>query len=189
MTRDRSLSAQFEHSVGVTETGVEVFTLSPRGLDRRPSQSAHERRRRAQARPSRRRIISAIATGCASASSNRRRRGAPRLRAARAHLVPRAAAPRCEAARQGACSRRFGSFAETIAAPRERLTEVEGLGEGAATELKIVEAAAKRLAKGEIAERPVLGSWSSAHRLLPHRHGLLGEGELAHPLPRQAATA
>jgi methionyl aminopeptidase len=32
VTRDRSLSAQFEHSVGVTETGVEIFTLSPRGL-------------------------------------------------------------------------------------------------------------------------------------------------------------
>jgi methionyl aminopeptidase len=36
VTRDRSLSAQFEHSVGVTETGCEVFTLSPRGLDRPP---------------------------------------------------------------------------------------------------------------------------------------------------------
>jgi methionyl aminopeptidase len=36
VTRDRSLSAQFEHSVGVTETGVEIFTLSPRGRDRPP---------------------------------------------------------------------------------------------------------------------------------------------------------
>jgi len=33
VTRDRSLSAQFEHSVGVTETGVEIFTLSPAGRD------------------------------------------------------------------------------------------------------------------------------------------------------------
>ena len=33
VTRDRSLSAQFEHSVGVTETGVEIFTLSPTGRD------------------------------------------------------------------------------------------------------------------------------------------------------------
>jgi methionyl aminopeptidase len=32
VTRDRQLSAQFEHSVGVTETGCEVFTLSPAGL-------------------------------------------------------------------------------------------------------------------------------------------------------------
>ena len=36
VTRDRSLSAQFEHTVGVTETGCEVFTLSPLGLDRPP---------------------------------------------------------------------------------------------------------------------------------------------------------
>ena len=31
VTRDKSLSAQFEHSVGVTETGVEIFTLSEAG--------------------------------------------------------------------------------------------------------------------------------------------------------------
>lgn len=36
VTRDRSLSAQFEHTVGVTETGVEVFTYSPLGLDKPP---------------------------------------------------------------------------------------------------------------------------------------------------------
>jgi methionyl aminopeptidase len=34
VTRDKSLSAQCEHSVGVTETGFEVFTLSPKGLYR-----------------------------------------------------------------------------------------------------------------------------------------------------------
>src|SRR5262245_50339910 len=33
VTRDRSLSAQFEHTVAVTESGAEIFTLSPRGLD------------------------------------------------------------------------------------------------------------------------------------------------------------
>ena len=36
VTRDRSLSAQFEHTVGVTETGCEIFTLSPTGADRAP---------------------------------------------------------------------------------------------------------------------------------------------------------
>ena len=36
VTRDRSLSAQFEHSVGVTETGVEIFTLSPAGRHHPP---------------------------------------------------------------------------------------------------------------------------------------------------------
>ena len=36
VTRDRSLSAQFEHMVGVTDTGVEVFTYSPAGLHKPP---------------------------------------------------------------------------------------------------------------------------------------------------------
>ena len=36
VTRDRSLSAQFEHTVGVTATGVEIFTLSPRGWHKPP---------------------------------------------------------------------------------------------------------------------------------------------------------
>jgi methionyl aminopeptidase len=36
VTRDKSLSAQCEHSVGVTETGIEVFTASPKGLFRPP---------------------------------------------------------------------------------------------------------------------------------------------------------
>lgn len=36
VTRDRSLSAQFEHSIGITETGVEIFTKSPKGLDKPP---------------------------------------------------------------------------------------------------------------------------------------------------------
>jgi len=36
VTRDRSLSAQFEHTVGVTDSGVEIFTLSPKGLDKPP---------------------------------------------------------------------------------------------------------------------------------------------------------
>ncbi|TCK23144.1 methionine aminopeptidase type I [Ancylobacter aquaticus] len=34
VTRDRSLSAQFEHTVGVTETGCEIFTRSPKGYDK-----------------------------------------------------------------------------------------------------------------------------------------------------------
>jgi methionyl aminopeptidase len=33
VTKDKSLSAQYEHSVGVTETGVQIFTASPAGID------------------------------------------------------------------------------------------------------------------------------------------------------------
>ena len=36
VTRDRSLSAQFEHTIGVTNNGVEIFTTSPNGLDKPP---------------------------------------------------------------------------------------------------------------------------------------------------------
>ena len=36
VTRDRSLSAQFEHTIGVTPNGVEIFTPSPKGLDKPP---------------------------------------------------------------------------------------------------------------------------------------------------------
>ncbi|MGB7430929.1 MAG: type I methionyl aminopeptidase [Ahrensia sp.] len=33
VTRDRSLSAQYEHTIGITEDGCEIFTLSPTGMD------------------------------------------------------------------------------------------------------------------------------------------------------------
>jgi DNA repair protein RadC len=56
---------------------------------------------------------------------------------------------------------KFGSFGEVVAAPAARLAEVKGLGEAAITELKIVAAAAQRLARGEVKRRPVLSSWSS----------------------------
>ncbi len=56
---------------------------------------------------------------------------------------------------------KFGSFAEVIAAPPQRLAEVAGLGESAITEFKIVEAAARRLARGEVKKRPLLASWSA----------------------------
>ncbi len=36
VTRDKGLSAQFEHSLAVTETGYEIFTLSPKGLHKPP---------------------------------------------------------------------------------------------------------------------------------------------------------
>jgi methionyl aminopeptidase len=36
VTRDRSLSAQFEHSIGITEAGCEIFTTSPKGFDKPP---------------------------------------------------------------------------------------------------------------------------------------------------------
>src|SRR3954465_4693366 len=57
--------------------------------------------------------------------------------------------------------KRFGSFAEVIAAPRERLLEIPGVGESVANQLKIVEAAAQRLAKTKVLGRPALSSWAA----------------------------
>ncbi len=56
---------------------------------------------------------------------------------------------------------RFGSFAEVLGARAPRLMEIPGVGEAVATDLKLVEAAAKRFAKGAIAERPMMDSWKS----------------------------
>ena len=54
----------------------------------------------------------------------------------------------------------FGSFAEVVSAPVERLREAEGLGDAAVTELKIVQAAALKLSQARVLNRPVLRSWA-----------------------------
>ncbi|MDE2162942.1 MAG: DNA repair protein RadC [Alphaproteobacteria bacterium] len=56
---------------------------------------------------------------------------------------------------------RFGSFAEVIAAPRERLLEIDGMSDNAVTQLKIVEATALRLSKTRVLGRPALSSWTA----------------------------
>jgi DNA repair protein RadC len=55
----------------------------------------------------------------------------------------------------------FGSFAEAISAPVERLEKIDGLGPASIAQLKAVQAAAARLTRGEIRRRPVLSSWSA----------------------------
>ncbi len=55
---------------------------------------------------------------------------------------------------------KFGSFAEVIGAPPQRLAEVGGLSDAAITEIKLVQAAANRLTRELVQGRPVLSSWS-----------------------------
>jgi len=55
---------------------------------------------------------------------------------------------------------RFGSFAEAIAARPERLAEIEGMTAASIDEFKILEAGARRFAKGAVNKRLPLGSWS-----------------------------
>jgi DNA repair protein RadC len=56
--------------------------------------------------------------------------------------------------------KRFGSFAEVIHAPEARLREVDGIGDASITQLKLMAAAASRVAKGEIRRSIALSSWN-----------------------------
>ena len=54
---------------------------------------------------------------------------------------------------------RFVSFAGTIAAPATELSAIDGLGEAGVAALKLVQAAALRLVRAELTDRPVLANW------------------------------
>jgi len=56
---------------------------------------------------------------------------------------------------------KFGNFAEVIAAPIEQLTEIKGISEKVALDLKILRAAATKLGQESILGRPILSSWSA----------------------------
>ena len=55
--------------------------------------------------------------------------------------------------------KRFGSVAEVLTAPAERLREIDGIGDGAVAALKIVETAARRLTHDHVRKRPLMGSF------------------------------
>jgi DNA repair protein RadC len=54
----------------------------------------------------------------------------------------------------------FGSFAEVIHAPETRLREVKGVGDASINQLKLIAAAASRIAKGQLKQRTLLSSWN-----------------------------
>ena len=56
--------------------------------------------------------------------------------------------------------KKFGSFAEVVHAPAARLREVEGIGEASVNQIKLLAAAAARVAKGEIKRSIALSSWN-----------------------------
>lgn len=68
---------------------------------------------------------------------------------------------------------RFGDFNRVLSAPPARLAEVPGVGPAVVQELKIVEAAAQRLARSRVMHRPVLTSWNAlldyCHTAMAHR--------------------
>jgi DNA repair protein RadC len=105
----------------------------------------------------------------------------------------------------------FGDLADVVSAPSARLAEVQGMGDASIAEIRIVEAAAHRLARARVMGRPAIAGWSAlldycrtvmAHRgteqlrclHLDRRNGLiadevLGEGTIDHvpAYPREIA--
>ncbi|MCA0042096.1 RadC family protein [Celeribacter litoreus] len=67
----------------------------------------------------------------------------------------------------------FGDFNRIISAPLPRLLEIDGIDTAAAEDLKIVEAAAHRLARARVMQRPVISSWDAVvdycHTTMAHR--------------------
>ena len=69
---------------------------------------------------------------------------------------------------------RFGSLSGVLGARRERLTEVKGVGASVAADLKLVEAAGRRLARQSIQDKPVLGSWKD---VIDYCHAAMAHAE------------
>ncbi|MEL6101498.1 MAG: DNA repair protein RadC [Pseudomonadota bacterium] len=69
--------------------------------------------------------------------------------------------------------KRFGDFNRVVTAPADRLSDVKGVGDAVITELKIVEAAAQRLARSKVMNRQVISSWDAlldyCHTTMAHR--------------------
>lgn len=71
--------------------------------------------------------------------------------------------------------KRFGSFSAVLAAPRERLKEIKGVGERVADTIKISQAAALRFTRGEVDARQPLSSWS---KVVDYIHAAMAFSEI-----------
>lgn len=69
----------------------------------------------------------------------------------------------------------FGDFNGVLSAPPNRLAEVKGVGDAVVTELKIIEAAAHRLARSKVMQKPVLSSWDA---LLDYCQTAMAHGDI-----------
>ncbi|MFC4667938.1 DNA repair protein RadC [Seohaeicola nanhaiensis] len=68
---------------------------------------------------------------------------------------------------------RFGDFNRVLSAPPDQLAEVDGVGEAVITDLKVIEAAAHRMARSRVLQRHVISSWDAVldycHTTMAHR--------------------
>lgn len=56
---------------------------------------------------------------------------------------------------------KFGSFAEVVSAPIDRLSEVKGISQKTALDLNLIKAAATRLGQQSVLDKPILSSWTA----------------------------
>ena len=67
----------------------------------------------------------------------------------------------------------FGDFNRVLAAPPDRLARVDGVGSAVVTDLKLIEAAAQRMARSRILQKHVISSWDAVidycHTTMAHR--------------------
>ena len=69
----------------------------------------------------------------------------------------------------------FGDFNRVLSAPPSRLQQVKGVGEAVVVELKVLEAAAQRMARARVINRPVISSWAA---LLDYCHTAMAHAEV-----------
>ncbi len=72
---------------------------------------------------------------------------------------------------------RFGSYANVLTAAQRDLFAMQGIGRHSVSAIKLVEASAKRLARAEVIDRPVLNNWD---RLLEYLHAVLAREKVEH---------
>ncbi len=69
--------------------------------------------------------------------------------------------------------KQFGDFSRVVSARPERLAQVNGVGEALITDLKVLEAAAQRMARARVMQRQVISSWDAlldyCHTVMAHR--------------------
>jgi hypothetical protein len=133
-------------------------------------------------RPPRSRIITATANGCASAGPEALSDYELLEMALFAAIPRRDTKPLAKA-----LIKKFGSFAEVIHAPEARLREVDGIKDASVNQLKLIAAAAGRIAKGEIKRSIALSSW---HEVIDYcRSGMAFADKEQFAVPRQEEPA
>lgn len=71
----------------------------------------------------------------------------------------------------------FGDFARVVSARPERLAQIKGVGDALITDLKVLEAAAQRMARAKVMQRQVISSWDA---LLDYCHTVMAHRSLEH---------